>query len=77
VQYTTALAGAGLRVTPASPSKALAAIPAKVADLIERRFLGFIMADLPLCVCGTDKVTGAASGAAEHSVSAKGSLTLT
>ena len=32
---------------PASPNKALAAIPVTVADLIERRFLGFIMADLP------------------------------
>ena len=39
-QYTTALAGAGLRVRPASPNRALAAIPATVADLIERRFVG-------------------------------------
>src|SRR4029078_3321534 len=43
-QYTTALAGAGLSVRPASPNRALAAIPATVADLIERRFLG-CMAD--------------------------------
>ncbi len=48
-QYTTALAGAGLRVRPASPNKTLAAIPATVADLIERRFLG-CMADSSSCL---------------------------
>jgi hypothetical protein len=37
VQYTIALAGDGLRVAPASPSRTLAAIPAIVADLIEKR----------------------------------------
>jgi hypothetical protein len=47
------LAGAGLRVRPASPNRALAAIPATVADLIERRFLG-CMADFPLRVCETN-----------------------
>jgi hypothetical protein len=36
------------------PNRALAAIPATVADLIERRFVGFI-ADLPLASCGTEK----------------------
>jgi hypothetical protein len=35
----TALAGAGVRVIPANPNKALTAIPAAVADLIEMRFL--------------------------------------
>ncbi len=43
-QYTTALAGAELRVRPVSPNRTLAAIPATVADLIERRFLA-CMAD--------------------------------
>jgi hypothetical protein len=44
----TALAGAGLRVTPARPSNALAAIPANVADLIGRRLVGRMM-NLPRC----------------------------
>jgi hypothetical protein len=33
------LAGAELKVTPASPNRALTAIPAIVTDLIERHFL--------------------------------------
>jgi hypothetical protein len=37
-QYTTASAGAGLRVTPAKPNRTLTAKPADVTDLIERRF---------------------------------------
>ena len=36
------------------PHRALAAIPATVADLIERRFVGCI-ADLPLPACGTER----------------------
>jgi hypothetical protein len=35
----TALAGAGLRVTPANPSTRLAAIPATVTDLVEKMFV--------------------------------------
>ena len=65
-QYTTALAGAGLRVRPASPNRALAAIPAAVADWVERRFLG-CMADSPSCLLDY-KVTGAALCAAKHSM---------
>jgi hypothetical protein len=34
-----ALAGAGLRVTPANPNRKLAAIPVTVTDLIERCFV--------------------------------------
>jgi hypothetical protein len=45
----TALAGAGLRVTAAKPKKRLAAIPATVTGLIERRFLEF-MVILPIAV---------------------------
>jgi hypothetical protein len=58
-QYTTALAGAGLRVRPVSPNRTLATIPVTVADLIDRRFVGrmaeFLFALVEL------KVTGAAS----------------
>jgi hypothetical protein len=43
VQYTTAAAGAALKVTPANPSRTLAAIPETVTDLIERRLLRCIV----------------------------------
>src|SRR3954468_9808286 len=65
-QYTTALAGAELKARPARPNKALAAIPATVADLIERRFVG-CMADLPFS-CLRNRCTDAVSGAAARSV---------
>src|SRR4051794_31107042 len=57
-QYTTALAGAGLRVRPARPDRALTAMPATLADLIERRFFG-CMADLLLGPA--ERCTGAPS----------------
>jgi hypothetical protein len=47
-QYTTALAGAGLRAAPANPNRTLAAIPAAVTDLIERRFVGCMILLLAL-----------------------------
>src|SRR6476469_8418339 len=59
-QYTTALAGAELKVRPARPNKALAAIPPTVADLIERRLVGCV-ADLPFS-CLRNRCTAAVSG---------------
>jgi hypothetical protein len=59
-------------MTPANPNKALA-IPATVADLIERRFIQSMV----LLLIALANVTGAASGAAEHNVSSKGQATLT
>jgi hypothetical protein len=35
-----ALAGVGVSESPANPNRTLAAIPATVADLIERYFIG-------------------------------------
>jgi hypothetical protein len=43
VQYTTALAGAGLKVTAASPNRTLAATPVTVTDLIDERFPGLMI----------------------------------
>jgi hypothetical protein len=42
-QYTTAAADPGLRITPATPNRALAAIPVTVTVLMERQFLDFMM----------------------------------
>jgi len=70
----TALAGAGLRVRPVSPNRALAATAATAAGLIERCFVGFIADALFLLA---ELKGGSASRAAEHSVSAKASLRLT
>jgi hypothetical protein len=68
----TAFAGAGLNVTPASPNRALAAIPVTVADLIERRVVRSMVIP-PHRACNT----GAASVAAEDNVSAEESIMLT
>jgi hypothetical protein len=74
-QYTTAAAGAGVKVTPASPRRTLAAIPATVTDFTEKRLLG-CMVVLLLYACDM-QVVSAASGTAEHKVSCKGGVMLT
>ena len=56
-------------MTPANPNMRLAAIPATVTDLVERRFVRCMVI---LLIAREPKGDGAASGAAKHIVSGKG-----